>query len=79
MHRRSSEALQGELITLDKRETSLARAILLGSRYGAFSVSHSDVARVASYIARQEEHHRKKTFNEEFELFVRKYGLEWHE
>jgi putative transposase len=49
-----------------------------GRGYGAFSVSHSDVARVATYIARQEEHHRKKSFNAEFELFVEKYGLEWH-
>ena len=49
-----------------------------GRGYGAFSVSHSDVGRVAAYIAEQEEHHRKKSFGEEFELFVRKYGLEWH-
>ena len=50
-----------------------------GRGYGAFSVSHSDVDRVAAYIAGQEEHHRKKSFSEEFELFVKKYGLEWHE
>jgi len=42
-------------------------------------VSHSDVERVAAYIARQEEHHRKKSFRAEFELFVKKYGLEWHD
>ena len=50
-----------------------------GRGYEAFSVSHSDVNLVAAYIANQEEHHRKKTFSEEFELFVKKYGLEWHE
>ena len=50
-----------------------------GRGYGAFSVSHSDIGRVAAYIARQEEHHRKKTFGQEFELFVKKYGLEWHD
>ena len=50
-----------------------------GRGYGAFSVSHSDFGRVASYIARQEEHHRKKTFGQEFQLFVKKYGLEWHD
>jgi REP element-mobilizing transposase RayT len=50
-----------------------------GRGYGAFSVSHSDVERVAAYIAGQEEHHRRKSFSEEFELFVKKYGLEWHE
>jgi Transposase IS200 like len=48
-----------------------------GRGYGAFSVSHSDVPRVAAYIAGQEEHHKKKTFAEEYELFVKRYGLEW--
>ena len=50
-----------------------------GRGYGAFSVSHSDVDRVAAYIAGQQKHHRKKSFAQEFELFVKKYGLEWHE
>jgi REP element-mobilizing transposase RayT len=50
-----------------------------GRGYGAFSVSHSDVSRVASYIARQEEHHRKMSYAEEFELFVKRYGLEWRD
>jgi REP element-mobilizing transposase RayT len=48
-----------------------------GRGYGAFSVSHSLVDRVAAYIARQEEHHRRKTFGQEFEVFVKKYGLQW--
>lgn len=50
-----------------------------GRGYGAFSVSHSHVYQVAAYIAGHEAHHRKKPFGEEFELFVKKYGLEWHE
>ena len=50
-----------------------------GRGYGAFSVSHSDVERVARYIARQEEHHRKKSYAEEYELFVKRYGLEWRD
>jgi len=48
-----------------------------GRGYGAFSVSQSDVGRVAAYIARQEEHHRQKSFGQEFELFVKRYELEW--
>jgi len=35
------------------------------------------VDKVANYIARQEEHHRKRTFNDEYELLVTRYGLEW--
>lgn len=50
-----------------------------GRGYGAFSVSQSDVGRVAQYIATQEEHHRKRTFAEEYEAFVKLYGLEWHD
>ncbi len=50
-----------------------------GRGYGAFSVSHSGVTRVATYIAQQEEHHGKKTFIQELELFVKKYGLEWRD
>jgi REP-associated tyrosine transposase len=48
-----------------------------GRGYGAFSVSHSDVSKAANYIASQEDHHRKKSFAEEYEIFVRRYGLEW--
>jgi REP element-mobilizing transposase RayT len=50
-----------------------------GRGYGAFSVSHSDVDRVAAYIAAQQQHHAKKSFRDEFELFVKKYGLEWRD
>jgi REP element-mobilizing transposase RayT len=48
-----------------------------GRGYGAFSVSQSDADRVASYIANQEKHHRKRAFLEEYKLFVKNYGLEW--
>ena len=48
-----------------------------GVGYGAFSVSHSDVGCVAGYIANQEEHHRKRTYTEEYAMFVKRYGLEW--
>jgi putative transposase len=50
-----------------------------GRGYGAFSVSHSDVERVARYIANQESHHRRQTFAEEYALFVERYGLEWRD
>jgi putative transposase len=50
-----------------------------GRGYGAFSVLQSDVSNVADYIAHQEEHHRKRSFTQEYELFVKRYGLEWHD
>ncbi|CAN5709932.1 hypothetical protein BH20ACI3_BH20ACI3_03510 [soil metagenome] len=51
----------------------------MGLRIWGLSVSHSDVGRVAAYIAGQEEHHKRKTFAEEYELFVKRYGLEWRD
>jgi REP element-mobilizing transposase RayT len=45
--------------------------------YGAFSVSHSDVEKVGAYIANQEEHHRKRSYNDELKLLVERYGLQW--
>jgi putative transposase len=50
-----------------------------GRGYGAFSVSQSHVGQVAAYVANQEEHHRNKTFGQEFEVFVKRYGLEWRD
>lgn len=50
-----------------------------GRGYGAFSVSHSDVPRVAKYIAHQGEHHKKRSYAQEYELFVKRYGLEWRD
>jgi REP element-mobilizing transposase RayT len=47
--------------------------------YGAFSVSQSGVEEVCSYIAGQEEHHRKLSFVDELKLFVQRYGLVWRE
>jgi len=43
--------------------------------YGAFSVSESMVKEVENYIRRQKEHHLKMSFKEEYELFLKKYGL----
>lgn len=44
--------------------------------YFAVSVSHSQVQAVRSYIRNQEEHHRKKTFQQEYDEFMRKYEFE---
>ncbi|MFH1198465.1 MAG: IS200/IS605 family transposase [bacterium] len=45
--------------------------------YGAFSVSESKLRDVEKYIRNQKEHHRKITYQEEVELFVKKYGIEF--
>ncbi len=45
--------------------------------YGAFSVSASQMKQVISYIDGQKEHHRKRTFEEEFLEFLDKHGVEY--
>ncbi len=44
--------------------------------YGAFTVSPSQLAVVQRYIQRQEEHHRKTSMADEWELLLRKHGLD---
>ena len=43
--------------------------------YGVFSVSESNVAAVMKYIASQEEHHKKHSFQDEFLAFLKKNGI----
>ena len=45
--------------------------------YGAFSVSESSVPDVTKYIAQQEEHHRKHSFQEEFVAFLKKNNVDY--
>jgi REP element-mobilizing transposase RayT len=44
--------------------------------YYAVSVSESNVTAVRKYISNQEEHHRKKTFTEEYEKFIQEYAFQ---
>lgn len=46
--------------------------------YGAFSYSRSDVRHVYDYILNQEEHHRKKTFKEEYEGLLKEFSIEFN-
>jgi putative transposase len=45
--------------------------------YGAFSVSASQVPKTIAYINNQDEHHRKKSFEEEFLELLNKHGIEF--
>src|SRR6185503_542525 len=47
--------------------------------YAAFSVSASNLDQVQRYIATQEEHHRKLSFQDELRALFRKHDLEWDE
>jgi len=45
--------------------------------YAAFSVSASNLAVVDAYVRNQQEHHRRRTFQEEFATLLEKHGIEF--
>ena len=45
--------------------------------YGAFSVNELNREKVANYIRNQKKHHRKKTYAEEYEEFMKIHGLQF--
>ncbi|TSA19741.1 IS200/IS605 family transposase [bacterium] len=47
--------------------------------YGVFSVGQSEVEHVRQYIVDQEDHHRKKTFQDEYRSFLKEYGVNYDE
>ena len=47
--------------------------------YGAFSYAYSQNENVYQYISSQEEHHRKKTFKEEYLDLLQKFEVEYNE
>jgi REP element-mobilizing transposase RayT len=47
--------------------------------YGAFTVSYSGLDRVKAYISRQPEHHRTRTYQEEFVELLKRHHIEYDE
>ena len=47
--------------------------------YGAFSVNPTEIDTVKAYIENQHEHHKKKTFQEEYRELLSKYNMEYDE
>jgi len=45
--------------------------------YFAASVSESQINTIRNYIKKQEDHHRKKNYSEEYEEFMTKYGFKY--
>jgi len=45
--------------------------------YGAFSYSHSNLDNVIKYIMNQKEHHKTKTFKEEYMQFLKRFEIEF--
>jgi REP element-mobilizing transposase RayT len=84
LHRTTSVAkLVEELKTSSsariKEEGPELRAFHWQNGYGVFSVSQSNVEQVKHYIDTQEEHHRVRTFQEEFRLLLERHQIPYDE
>jgi putative transposase len=47
--------------------------------FGAFSVSHSHLGTVMDYVHNQENHHRRKSFHEEYVEFLERHDIAYNE
>lgn len=70
------QLLKGESSYWINKQKVVSGKFEWADEYFAVSVSESQVERVRQYIRSQEEHHRKKSWGEEVEEFLNKYGFE---
>ena len=47
--------------------------------YGAFSVSQSQLGALRQYVRGQAEHHRTRSFQDEYRAFLKRHGIEFDE
>lgn len=70
------QLIKGEFSFWVNRQKLIKSKLEWQDEYFAVSVSESQVNAVRSYIQNQEKHHSKKSFQQEYDEFIRKYGLE---
>jgi putative transposase len=71
--------LKGESSKWMHEEFPELRSFVWQDGYGAFTVSKSNLPEVVRYIQKQREHHRKRTFQEEYLEFLQRHGVEYDE
>jgi REP element-mobilizing transposase RayT len=69
------QLLKGESSFWANKEGMIRPKLAWSADYFAASVSESAVVKVRDYINRQEEHHKKISFIEEYETFIKSYGF----
>ena len=67
--------LKGESSFWINRQNLTKQKFEWQDEYIAVSVSESAIPKVRAYIANQEEHHKKKTFQQEYEAFLAGYDF----
>ncbi len=61
------------------REFAHLREFQWQEGYGAFAASYSNVDAVKAYIANQEEHHRRMSYQDELRELLTRHEIEWDE
>lgn len=69
------QLIKGESSYWINKNLSLKSKLQWQEEYFAISVSESQVNKVKNYIKNQEEHHRKKSYIEEYIEFIDQYGF----
>ena len=72
------QLLKGESAHWANKNQICLPKLIWAKEYFAVSVSESMLGKVIDYINNQEEHHRKKSFSEEYEEFIQKYNFNTH-
>ncbi|MBI5214527.1 MAG: IS200/IS605 family transposase [Ignavibacteriae bacterium] len=72
------QLIKGEASHWANTNQLMRRKLEWAVEYFAVSVSESMVGKVRGYIRNQEEHHKRTSFSDEFDEFIKKYGFEYH-
>ena len=70
-----AQLLKGESSHWVNEQKLIKGQFVWQDEYFAVSISESDKQKVRKYIRNQKEHHRTRTFSEEYDEFMRKYGF----
>jgi len=70
------QLIKGESSFWVNQENKLADNFQWQEEYFAISVSETQVQNVRNYILGQEEHHKKNSYTEEYDAFIKKYGFQ---
>ncbi|MFK7948066.1 MAG: IS200/IS605 family transposase [Saprospiraceae bacterium] len=73
---KNMQLIKGESSFWINKEKLIPHKFKWQEEYFAVSVSHSMVDKVRGYIHKQEQHHSKKAFENEYQEFIEKYGFE---
>ena len=70
------QLIKGEAAFWSNQQQLFRKKLYWADEYYAVSVSESQIEAVRNYIRNQEEHHRKKTYLEECQEFMAKFGFQ---